>query len=129
MKQPTNAYYKNKSYLDIFLQRIREGGLLFALRRVVGFIFDLSISPFLFLKPKRYFRFQGKKFSYLYRYYNKTWKNCRAVEIPIALDYVASHNGKRVLEFGNVINHYKKFNHVVLDKYESSLGVLNEDII
>lgn len=37
--------------------------------------------------------------------------------------------GKRVLEVGNVLSNYSSITHDVLDKYESSDGVINEDII
>jgi len=129
IKQQTNAYYKNRNYFNIFLQRINEGGLFFALKKMWEFILDLFIMHFLFLKQKRYFSFNGKRLPYLYHPYNKAWKNSRAVEVPITLDYISNYKGNRILEFGNVINHYKKFEHDVLDKYESVGGIINKDVI
>jgi SAM-dependent methyltransferase len=37
--------------------------------------------------------------------------------------------GKRVLELGNVLGHYRPQRHVVVDKYESAPGVLNRDVL
>ncbi len=37
--------------------------------------------------------------------------------------------GKRVLEVGNVLSHYRPETHVVLDKYEHAPGVLNRDVL
>ena len=36
---------------------------------------------------------------------------------------------KKILEIGNVLNHYFSFNHTVIDKYEEATGVLNVDIV
>ncbi|MFH1456740.1 MAG: hypothetical protein ABIF17_01340 [Patescibacteria group bacterium] len=56
-----------------------------------------------------------------------TWRNERAVEIPIFLPKVLDYNGKKILEVGNVLSHYTYFDHDIVDKYEKAKGVLNED--
>lgn len=75
------------------------------------------------------FRFNGRVYEYLYHPYNRTWKNERGVEIPIFRDLLLQHEGKRVLEVGNVLSHYFPVQHEVVDKYEVSPGVINKDII
>ena len=73
------------------------------------------------LKGRRTFTFQGKAYKYLFRRYNTTYANERAVEIPIAMEVVRGHPEERVLEVGNVLAHYYPHHHDVLDKY----GVAN----
>lgn len=75
------------------------------------------------------FQFSGQTYEYLYHPYNRTWKNERGVEIPIFRKLLVEHNDQRVLEVGNVLSHYFPVNHEVVDKYEVSPGVINQDII
>jgi len=79
-------------------------------------------------KSQKTFRFQGRTYNYFYHKYNNTWKNERAVEIPIAWDMVKKHSGEKILEIGNVLSHYFVINHDVLDKYEKADGVINQDV-
>jgi SAM-dependent methyltransferase len=75
------------------------------------------------------FQFDGREYEYLYHPYNRTWKNERGVEIPIFREVLLQHQGKRVLEVGNVLSHYFPIQHDVVDKYEVSPGVINTDIV
>ncbi|MDH4153678.1 MAG: class I SAM-dependent methyltransferase [Nitrospira sp.] len=75
------------------------------------------------------FQFDGRTHEYLYHPYNRTWKNERGVEIPIFRELLLRHEGRRVLEVGNVLSHYFPVQHEVVDKYEVSPGVLNQDIL
>jgi len=75
------------------------------------------------------FRFGGREYEYLYHPYNRTWKNERGIEIPIFRELLWRHQGKRVLEIGNVLGHYFAVSHDVVDKYEVAPGVINQDII
>lgn len=75
------------------------------------------------------FVFDGKEYQYLYHFYNKTWKNERGVEIPIFREILLRHQGKRILEIGNVLAHYFSVHHDVVDKYEIAPGVINHDIV
>ena len=74
------------------------------------------------------FTFQGRAYRYYFHKHNKTWRNERAVELPIVLGMV-KENGGRMLEVGNVLSHYVTMNHDVVDKYERADGVINEDIV
>lgn len=80
------------------------------------------------LKSGKTFSYQGKRLHYFYHIFNETWSTERAVEIPIFLDLVKDYHGKKILEVGNVLNNYAPFDHDVLDKYEKSPGVINEDV-
>ena len=74
------------------------------------------------------FTFRGKSYRYFWHRYNATWRNERAVEIPIARGFVDSVPAEKVLEIGNVLSHYGPVAHQVVDKYEKAEGVSNEDV-
>ena len=124
-----NTYYKNESKIKNIKTDLRKHGSIGFFIKFSNFFKDLLISKFLFLKPKRIFMFDNKPFSYFYHPYNKTWKNERAIEIPIALSYLKEFKGKKILEIGNVLSHYVKTKHLILDKFEISSKVINQDVI
>lgn len=97
--------------------------ILFNLKNIV-------LSPYHKVVSRGSFKYNGHRFRFFIHWYNHTWDNCRRYEIPIFLHLFNEYSGKRILEVGNVINHYRTvYEHTVLDKYEQSLGVINEDII
>lgn len=75
------------------------------------------------------FQLNGRSYKYFCSLFNFTFRTERAVEIPIALDYVKRARKEEILEVGNVLNHYYKFKHDVVDKYEKSEGAINRDIV
>lgn len=75
------------------------------------------------------FTFQNKQYSYLQHPYNITYFGERTVEVPIFLEILKTAKAKRVLEVGNVLSHYTKITHDVVDKYEKAKGVINLDIV
>jgi hypothetical protein len=77
----------------------------------------------------RTFTFADTEYRYFVHGYNVTWRNERAVEIPIALRLLDQAGAGRVLEVGNVLSHYGRRGHDVVDKYESVPGVINADIV
>ena len=88
-----------------------------------------TFAPFIIPRlAKRGFTFSDKTLPLFYHRYNMTWANERAVEVPIAREYLSQHTGQRVLEVGNVLSHYGEVDHVVLDKFERDKGVVNEDL-
>ena len=74
------------------------------------------------------FEFEGKSLPLFYHRYNMTWANERAVEVPIAQEFLEQYAGRRVLEVGNVTPYYLDTEHTVLDKYERGPGIINADI-
>lgn len=75
------------------------------------------------------FEFEGRRLPYGLYEHNYTWVNERAVEIPIALDFLRGRGG-RGLEFGNVLTRYGgNVGQLVVDKFEVAQGVLNVDIL
>jgi hypothetical protein len=72
----------------------------------------------------------GIQYSYFVHPYNATWRSERCVEVPIARAFLKSARPTdRVLEVGNVLSHYGATSHMIVDKYERALGVLNQDIL
>lgn len=72
------------------------------------------------------FEFRGEQYEYFFHRYNMTWRNERAVEVPIFRRLVERAQGP-VLEVGNVLSHYLPVRHEILDRYERAPGVINED--
>ncbi len=80
-------------------------------------------------KSRDSFRVGGKSYRYFYHIYGKTWKNERAVEVPVVWAAVKDGLGKTILEIGNVLPNYFSFPHDVVDKYEIATGVMNRDVV
>jgi len=79
------------------------------------------------LRPS--FHFRQSRYRYFYHPYNRTVRNERCVEIPIALAWMRRFQGARILEVGHVLGHYGVAGHDVVDKYERSGGVIAADIV
>lgn len=75
------------------------------------------------------FAFRGRSIPYARHHYNRAWRNERSVELALAADFLSDKGGRRTLEVGNVLSHYGPADHDVLDKYESSPGVVNADVV
>lgn len=82
---------------------------------------------FRFIKSRKPFVFQQRKYKYFYHKYNATWKNERTVEVSIVWNVVKNVEGA-ILEVGNVLSHYFDFSHDIVDKYEKAEGVRNIDV-
>ena len=61
--------------------------------------------------------------------YSITWNNERSVELPIIWDIVKKYNFHKVLEVGNVLSHFYNVKHDIVDKYEKTEGVINQDVV
>jgi SAM-dependent methyltransferase len=86
------------------------------------------------LRPRQPFQFDGQDYDYLVHHYNTTWRNERAVEIPLATRVLQRRPGARMLEVGNVLRNYLAPSElppgrVVVDRYEPGEGVLNADVV
>ena len=100
--------------------------------RFVGVLRELIVPQMHFLfkdNYKRYFILNGQRYHYHSHPYNRTWVNERTVEVAVALKFLKKYKGKRILEVGNVLKHYTRSSHDVVDKYELVPGVINEDIV
>jgi len=87
-----------------------------------GFVYLVRL-----LRGRVPFEFGGERYEhYLHPF---IIDNERTVEIPLALRRVDRHRGGRILEIGNVMSTFARFEHVVVDKYEKVHDVINEDIV
>lgn len=114
--------------LDRGRRVLRERGLRAAARGAVGEVrarFELARWR---QRPSSPFVVDGVEHTPLVHLYNRTWRNERAVEIPLALAFLERQPGP-LLELGNVLVNYGLAGHVVVDKYEQRSGVLNVDIV
>lgn len=95
-------------------------------------------SSFLINQPRswsRHFTYQGRQLFYNRIAFNNSAE--RAVEVPLAFDFLAQQVGKEpILEVGNVLQHYEnalsdslglRHRHIV-DKFEVGAGIENIDI-
>jgi hypothetical protein len=82
-------------------------------------------------KSSETFEFQGKTYQYFFHPYCTTWRNERAIAVPILWDIVKRYKekGNDILEVGNMLSYYFKISHDVLDKYEIIEGVINQDVV
>lgn len=74
------------------------------------------------------FTYFGKELELFDHPYNSTVLNERAVEVPIAVDFLAGEDLGAGLELGNVLGHYGLRGHRVVDRYERAAGVDNVDV-
>ncbi len=79
------------------------------------------------VKSRQTFRFCGDEYPYCLAAYTFAWGNERTVEVPIFRRLLQAEAG-RVLEVGHVLGHYFASAHTVVDRYEQSPGVINEDV-
>lgn len=84
----------------------------------------ITVTIFKIFYPFKSFNFNRKKYRYVYKQYNHTWRNERCVEIALALPLLNSST----LEVGNVLSHYSNIPHTTIDKFEEGEGVIQEDI-
>jgi hypothetical protein len=75
------------------------------------------------------FTLDGTEYRYAAHRYNTTWLNERAVEVALADALLEENAGRRTFELGNVMSHYGRTGHDVVDKYEVAPGVRNTDIV
>lgn len=75
------------------------------------------------------FSFQGQSYEYLFHRYKHTWLTERAIEVPVVQAIVDRCAGRRILEVGNVLSHYRPQSHLIVDKYETAPGVVNRDAL
>jgi hypothetical protein len=102
----------------------------FLIKRVKCFIkIDIPCFHYKIFKSSHIFTHNGENYKYWYHVHNTTWKNERAVEIPLVCKIMAEYKKLDILEVGNVLSHYFNIHHDVVDKYEKSEGVINQDVV
>lgn len=104
--------------------------LQYMIRKGLAYLFWYMPLTWYYRRARRQetFKVGGKEYHYHYGLYNATWRNERAVELSIAQALLWEWRGSRVLEVGNVLEHYFVRHHDVLDRYECGRGIVREDI-
>jgi len=119
--------------LERAIQVYKEEGAFRLLKKSFNYVVPILFSPFYvwyYIRFKsRTFTFRGRAYDYFYHRYNTTWRNERAIEVPVVWDIVKEYRGNQILEVGNVLSHYFPIEHTVLDKYEKAPGVINLDVV
>jgi SAM-dependent methyltransferase len=135
MKGKTSYHKEKEGELSLKKARrlAKEKGLIYVAHMGYLRICARLTSPFYYwyyktLKQEQ-FQFKGEWYDYFYHKHHTTWKNERSVEIPIIQRYVKSHEGKNILELGNVLSLYFPVSYDIVDKYEEAKGVINEDVV
>jgi hypothetical protein len=121
-KKSLNDSLKQKGFVSFILSSLRVVYRNY-IKRYLGFLY------FKTFRQNSTFIFNNKKYKYFYHHYNFTHQNERCVEIAIATKNIKDNKNKRILEVGNVISHYTDFSGDILDKYEKSKNVINQDAI
>jgi SAM-dependent methyltransferase len=108
----------------------RKHGAAYLGRELVDLVASYVTYPFSKSRFEgRTFRCAGRDVAYVRHHYNRAWRNERCVELGLAYDFLRANPARRVLEVGNVLAHYGSVTHDVLDKYERSPGVINQDVV
>ena len=101
-------------------------------------VISMQVGKWFYLIPHWYrkifyqkptFNFKGKFYENFWHPYNPTWRNERAVEIPIIQEMLTGYAAEDVLEVGNVLSHYFPVAHTILDKYEQKRNVIAQDVV
>lgn len=115
---------------DLLKQFLKKEPFITKVKKIFDFMFDLMVI-YPYYRIFRWFAaftFQQAMYYYCLSPFNFTWENERIIEVPIIWKLVKESNGGKILEVGNVLSHYFRINHDVVDKYEKACGVINEDI-
>jgi SAM-dependent methyltransferase len=138
VEEPSLGRYQHnrRSVLSI-LQRTRQVAHERGWGYVLRFFFDLAwlrvSKPFGYLacrlRKEKQFMLAGRQYDYYYHWYNQTWRNERAVEVPFILSMIQSCDPEDTLEIGNVLSHFSSVSHTVVDRFEKASGVVNVDVI
>lgn len=118
---------KINSNIKIYKKELNEQGAAYLITARLNKILNpLSFYNYKLLKSSNTFQLNKRIYKYFFNRYNFTWRNERAIEIPIILGYLGRDKGE-VLEIGNVLSHYIPVNHDIVDKYEKDINVINKD--
>lgn len=146
IKSENGFYSIFKNFFTVFIHRIRRSiltiGLCDVTQALMKIILNYNVLQkflnnfndfwtwyYLKFKSSRSFRFNGKKYNYFYHKYSITWNNERTIEVPIIWEIVKKYENKNILEVGNVLSHFFDFQHDIVDKYEITDGVINQDVV
>jgi len=122
-RKPLVAYGGN------LLNKLRPRHITVVLANEGRMLFSRLIIPCLSLRKKHFLLWNSQTEYFLHKY-NTTWRNERSVELSAVKQFLSLHTNGTLLEFGNVLEHYKLGDpDIVVDLYEKGLRVTNVDIV
>ena len=129
--ETTSGSIESRSNRGQCLWRLRERILETRVgeRSVRELIYPAYVQLYPWLFCMRHFKYDGKRYRYMFHPYGATLRGERIIEIPIAMEELKAYTERRILEVGNVLGHYVEREHLVVDKYERSDRCLNMDIL
>lgn len=110
------------------LHELRAGGPPRLARQAVSKLVTYASYQHQRARQGRTFVLDGEEFQFFLHPYGATWRNERAIEVPLARAFLRRQTGDG-LELGNVLSHYGPVRHTVVDLYEHAPGVRNVDIL
>lgn len=122
-----NYNLKKINFAKNIIILIKKEGIWYFLKKVF-YIYFFPIYILFFIKQRKII-FNNKEIQYFFHNYNYTFMNERAIEIPLVLSLIENIPKIELLEIGNVLSHYVQNEWDVVDKYENSKKVINEDIV
>jgi len=109
---------------------LHERGFLYVIRFNLNLVLTLLRYPVeVRVCRNRTFEYMWTSLPYFCHWYNITYANERAIEIPIARHFLSGIPRELILEVGNVLSHYGTGGHDVIDKFERAPGVINCDVV
>lgn len=119
----TNYARINKNKL---VRIVADYGVLHLVKRIYN---RILLQPLIYLFAPVSFQVGKRYYLYFKHSYNTTFINERAVEIPLFLELLNTHENCQVLEIGNVLSHYVKPHWDIVDKFEIAPDVKNIDVL
>lgn len=117
-------------YVEVARFYLRREGLGSTLTRLGRFLKDRAARPQTIAQRRgQTFTVGSATLSYELGRYNGAWLTERSVEISLAKHVLHGIQPSDVLEVGNVLTHFGRSKHTVVDKYDKRPNVLNEDIL
>ena len=117
------------AYGGSLFNKLRPRHVVIVLANESRMLFSKFIIPRLGLRNNRFLLWNAETEYFLHKY-NTTWRNERSVELSAAKHFLMNHTNESLLEFGNVLEHYKLGTpDIVIDLYEKGSRVTNVDIV
>lgn len=124
-----NEFYKKEtesSFINKIFKKRKISDYFTILHNIL-----LWIAPYITMSFWSFY-FKWIKMKYFCHLYNTTYRNERAIELPI-LDYIINdnlNNTTKILEIWNVLSHYKNISlldYTIVDKFDNNKSIIKED--
>lgn len=111
---------------------VKKRGYVNSVKHHIIQLLSFLFRPYLKITNQNTYKLNKTLYPYYISTYGATWASERCVEVPIFMKLLNQGlaESKQILEIGNVLEHYRARDKTwdVVDKYEVSKDVVNEDI-